>query len=281
MTRLAESYAHCTAVAQARAKNFYYSFLVLPQEKRLAMCAIYAFMRECDDRSDEAGASRENVELWRAEMTQTLLGRPAAHAVWPAFEDVVRKYRIPERYFHEMIDGVSSDLEPRAARTFDDLYRYCYLVASVVGLTTIHIFGFEDQRALLLAEECGIAFQLTNIIRDVREDAQNGRVYLPSEDLERFGVTPEMLAGTETTPEIRQLLAFEGARARDYYNRALPLIAMVNEDSQPALWALIEIYSRLLARIVDRDYDVMPARIALTTGEKLQVLGRAWLRRLF
>ncbi|MGC4053954.1 MAG: phytoene/squalene synthase family protein [Paludibaculum sp.] len=281
MSRLSASYAHCVDVARARAKNFYYSFLVLPEEKRLAMCAIYAFMRECDDLSDEAGASLSNIAGWRAQMVQTLTGPPADHLVWPAFQDVVRKYRIPAQYFHEMIDGVSSDLEPRKVETFDELYRYCYLVASVVGLTTIHIFGFDDPRALALAEKCGIAFQLTNIIRDVREDAANQRVYLPAEDLARFGVTPEALASPVTTPEIRQLLEFEGARAQRYYNESTPLIAMMREDSQPALWALIEIYSQLLKRIQQRGYDVMPGKIRLSTSEKMTVLGRAWLRRLF
>lgn len=281
MSRLSASYAHCVGVARARAKNFYYSFLVLPEEKRLAMCAIYAFMRECDDLSDEAGASLSNIAGWRAQMVQTLTGPPADHPVWPAFQDVVRRYRIPARYFHEMIDGVSSDLEPRTVQTFDELYRYCYLVASVVGLTTIHIFGFEDPRALALAEKCGIAFQLTNIIRDVREDAANQRVYLPAEDLARFGVTPEALAAPVTTPEIRQLLEFEGARAQRYYAESAPLIAMVREDSQPALWALIEIYSQLLKRIQQRNYDVMPGKIRLSTSEKMTVLARAWLRRLF
>lgn len=281
MSRLSASYAHCVGVARARAKNFYYSFLVLPEEKRLAMCAIYAFMRECDDLSDEAGASLSNIAGWRAQMVQTLTGPPANHPVWPAFQDVVRKYRIPAQYFHEMIDGVSSDLEPRTVQTFDELYRYCYLVASVVGLTTIHIFGFDDPRALALAEKCGIAFQLTNIIRDVREDAANQRVYLPAEDLARFGVTPEALAGPVTTPEIRQLLEFEGARAQRYYAESRPLIAMMREDSRPALWALIEIYSQLLNRIQQRGYDVMPGKIRLSTSEKMTVLGRAWLRRLF
>jgi phytoene synthase len=281
MSRLSASYAHCVGVARARAKNFYYSFLVLPEEKRLAMCAIYAFMRECDDLSDEAGASLSNIAGWRAQMVQTLTGPPADHPVWPAFQDVVRKYRIPAQYFHEMIDGVSSDLEPRTVQTFDELYRYCYLVASVVGLTTIHIFGFDDPRALALAEKCGIAFQLTNIIRDVREDAANQRVYLAAEDLARFGVTPEALAGPVTTPEIRQLLEFEGARAQRYYAESRPLIAMMREDSRPALWALIEIYSQLLNRIQQRGYDVMPGKIRLSTAEKMTVLARAWLRRLF
>ncbi|MBI5086026.1 MAG: phytoene/squalene synthase family protein [Acidobacteria bacterium] len=283
MIRLEDSYAHCERVARARAKNFYYSFLVLPRAKRLAMCAIYAFMRECDDLSDEQGASRGKIEDWRAQLDRTLAGTPAEHAVWPAFLDVAKRYRIPPRYFHEMIDGVSSDIstgEPRYLETFDELYRYCYLVASVVGLTTVHIFGFEDPRALELAERCGIAFQLTNIIRDVGEDARMGRVYLPEEDLRRFGVSVESLSGQVSTPEIRRLLEHEADRARRYCDDSLPLIGMVNNDSRPALWALIEIYSRLLKRIRQRNYDVLPGKIRLSTAEKTAVLARAWGKRL-
>ena len=165
-------------------------------------------------------------------------------------------------------------------RNFDDLYRYCYLVASVVGLTTIHVFGFRDPRAVALAEKCGIAFQLTNIIRDVREDALDGRIYLPEEEREQFGVAKDSLRATETSEAVRRLLEFEGARARAYYLESRPLIEMVSEDSRPALWALIEIYRRLLERIAGRDYDVMSERIALSTAEKLSVLAQAWGKRL-
>jgi phytoene synthase len=280
MTALAASYEYCVAVARARAKNFYYSFLVLPERKRLAMCAVYAFMRECDDLSDEDGATRERLADWRGQFDAALAGRAGSHKIWPAFLDVVRRYGIPARYAHEMIDGVSSDLEPRHVETFDELYRYCYLVASVVGLTTIHIFGFTDPRAPLLAERCGIAFQLTNIIRDVGEDARNGRLYLPAEDLRRFEVMPEALRNGVGSESVRQLLAFEGERARACYDEARPLIGMVDEDSRPALWALIEIYSRLLARIHESRYDVLPAKIRLTTAEKMGVLGHAWVKRL-
>src|SRR6266446_8273230 len=181
MPTLAESYAFCRHVARSRAKNFYYSFILLPREQRNAMCAVYAFMRYCDDLSDEPGASLEPLERWRIALDHALAGQYDGHPTLPAFHDTVRRYRIPPQYFHEMIDGVSSDLHPRRIRTFEELYRYCYQVASVVGLTTIHIFGFEDPRALELAEKCGIAFQLTNIIRDVKEDEELGRVYLPDE----------------------------------------------------------------------------------------------------
>src|SRR5882724_2954010 len=188
MATLAESYSFCRNVARTRAKNFYYSFVLLPSEQRNAMCAIYAFMRYCDDLSDEPGATREPLERWRIALDRALAGRYDAHPTLPAFHDTVQRYKIPAQYFHEMIDGVSSDLQPRRIQTFDQLYRYCYQVASVVGLTTIHIFGFDSREALPLAEKCGVAFQLTNILRDVREDVERGRIYLPQDDLKRFGV---------------------------------------------------------------------------------------------
>jgi phytoene synthase len=188
-----DSYAFCERVARSQAKNFYYSFLLLSRPQRRAMCAIYAFMRYCDDLSDAEGIADRPAAIarWRADLDQTLAGNPTEHPVWPAFADAVQRYSMPHAYFYEMIEGVSSDLEPRRIGTFDELYRYCYQVASVVGLTIIHIFGFDSPDARRLAETCGIAFQLTNILRDVREDALNGRVYLPQEDLSRFGVFAE------------------------------------------------------------------------------------------
>src|SRR5206468_3590696 len=145
------SYAWCTNIAKTRAKNFYYSFVLLSAEQKNAMCAIYAFMRYCDDLSDEPGAAAAPIERWRRDLTKALNGDTASPSpLWPAFQDAVQRYKIPHQYFYEMIDGVLSDLEPRRILTFDELYRYCYRVASVVGLTIIHIFGFEDPAALLL-----------------------------------------------------------------------------------------------------------------------------------
>src|SRR5215469_3432747 len=192
MSEVERSYAYCRRVAR-RAKNFYYSFLLLSGHQRKAMCAIYAFMRYCDDLSDEPGANRAAIERWHGEMEDALDGRFSGHPVWPAFHHTVRRFGIPHQYFREMIEGVSSDLEPRRIETFDELYRYCYQVASVVGLTTIHIFGFDTRTALPLAEKCGVAFQLTNILRDIREDAGRDRIYLPAEDLRRFAVSEEDL----------------------------------------------------------------------------------------
>ncbi len=277
MVTLEQSHAYCERVSRRRAKNFYYSFLLLPRPKRQAMCAIYAFMRECDDRSDGPDAALEKVAEWRAGLDAALAGDAPHHPIWPAFVDTARRYNIPARYFHEMIDGVSSDFETKTISTFDELYRYCYLVASIVGLTIIHIFGFEDPKALGLAEKCGVAFQLTNILRDVREDSGNGRVYLPADDLARFGVKPEELNQTRLTPTLRDLFLFEATRARSYYTESRPLLGMVHRDSRPALWALMEIYSRLLARIEAEGYPVLERRVSLPAREKLGIVLRAWL----
>ena len=274
---LEESYGYCERISRERAKNFYYSFLLLPRPKRQAMCAIYAFMRECDDRSDAPGATLESVVQWRGELDATLIGNLPDHPVWPAFADTARRYKIPARYFHEMIDGVASDLEARTIETFEDLYRYCYLVASIVGLTIIHIFGFDDPKALELAEKCGIAFQLTNVLRDVREDAGNGRVYLPEDDLARFGVTTEALNQPRLTPPLRSLFEFESARAGKFYVESRPLLDLVHRDSRSALWALMEIYRRLLDRIAAEGYPVLERRVSLRAPEKIGIVLRAWL----
>lgn len=280
-TSVAQSYAHCERVARSKAKNFYYSFLLLTREQRAAMCAIYAFMRECDDLSDEpsSGENSGALESWRAEMSAVLAGGEGVHPIWPAFRDAVSRFQIPHLYFHEMIDGVSSDLAARRMQTFDELYKYCYQVASVVGLTIIHIFGFDDPKALELAEKCGIAFQLTNILRDVREDAERGRVYLPAEDLRRFNVDPsEFLRSSSVGAHFQALMGFEAARARAYYDESAPLVGMVRRQSRPSLWALIEIYSRLLKRIDASGFDVLRRRIRLSGAEKIWILVRAMLR---
>jgi phytoene synthase len=269
------SYEYCRRVARRRAKNFYYSFVLLSRPQRRAMCAIYAFMRYCDDLSDEPGATRGAIERWRAEMEEALAGRFSGHPVWPAFYHTVRRFGIPHQYFREMIAGVFSDLEPRAFETFDELYRYCYQVASVVGLTTIHIFGFDTRSALPLAEKCGVAFQLTNILRDVREDAERGRIYLPAEDLRRFGVTAEDLRAGRRSEPFQRLMAFEAERARAYYNESQPLLDLIHPRSRKSLWALIAIYSRLLERIEESGFDVFRQRVRLPLWEKSWIVWRA------
>ena len=230
-------------------------------------------MRYCDDISEGEGASREAIDRWRRDLDQALNGQYGANPLWPAFHDTVQRYQIPCQYFHEMISGVSSDLEPRQIQTFDELYRYCFQVASVVGLTIIHIFGFESQQALPLAEKCGIAFQLTNILRDVREDAENQRVYIPAEDIQRFSAD----LGKRNENFIR-LLSFEAERGRRYYDESRPLLELVHKRSRASLWALIEIYRRLLTRIERSNFDVLSRRISVPTWEKLGILASAALR---
>jgi 15-cis-phytoene synthase len=278
VTSLEQSWAHCRAVAKKRARNFYYSFILLPPEKKNAMCAIYAFMRYCDDLSDEPGATRSAMDRWRDALTAALAGHPGDNPSWPAFIDSVQRYSIPHEYFYEMIQGVASDLEPRTIQTFDELYQYCYRVASVVGLTTIHIFGFTSPEALPLAEKCGVAFQLTNILRDVHEDAELGRIYLPAEDLTRFGVSADDLKNGRRTEQFGRLMEFETERARRYYRESAPLLDLIQPQSRPSLWALIAIYSRLLDHLAEAQYDVLTRRISLSSLEKSWIVLRAALR---
>jgi 15-cis-phytoene synthase len=275
MNAIDQSYEYCCNVARSRAKNFYYSFILLSRQQRKAMCAIYAFMRYCDDLSDEPGASRAAIERWRGELADALEGRFSNHPVWPAFHHTVRRFGIPHEYFYSMIDGVSSDLEPRRIETFDELYRYCYQVASVVGLTIIHIFGFDTRSALPLAEKCGVAFQLTNILRDIREDAEKGRVYLPAEDLRSFGVTEEDLRAGKRDESFLKIMRFEAARAHSYYDQSATLLDLIHPRSRPSLWALISIYSRLLQRIERGNYDVFTHRVRLPLWEKSWIVMRA------
>jgi len=281
---LDESYNYCRQVARSRARNFYYSFLLLERPQRDAMCAVYTFNRYCDDLSDEPAVAeperlREKIAQWRVELDRALRGDYSENTLWPAFHDTVQRYKIPHRFFHEMIDGISSDLEPRQVRTFDELYRYCYQVASVVGLTIIHIFGFDSVKALLLAEKSGIAFQLTNIIRDVREDAQLGRIYLPLEDLDRFDVPISQLKQGSEDDAFRRFLEFECARAQRFYDESAGLSALIHKRSRPSLWALRQIYMSLLSRIKRADYNVLSERINVPTHTKIALLVRAFIVR--
>jgi phytoene synthase len=278
---LEDSFAYCRRVTRQRARNFYYSFVLLKRAEHDAMCALYTFMRYSDDLSDEPAADGETARLrmdrWRADLDAALRGQFGEHPVWPAFRSVTERYGIPHNYFREMIDGVASDLEPAEFKTFADLYRYCYKVASVAGLAVIHVLGFESPRALGLAEQCGVAFQLTNIVRDVREDGARGRVYFPAEDLDRFGVDRQDLLLGRDSPGLRQLLRFEAARAKTCYQDSAPLVELVRRPNRSSLWALIEIYRRLLERIERSDFDVLRGRMSLPAAEKCYVVARAAL----
>ena len=282
MVTLALSYRHCTRVAREEARNFYYAFRVLPTEKRHAFCAIYAFMRHSDDISD-AGADRlARLVEWRSRLERTLEGDYGNSAVLPAFHDTLRRFSIPAELFFELLRGAEMDLTGVRYRTFHDLYQYCYRVAGVVGLTSIRIFGFpadREEQASQLAESCGIAFQLTNILRDLKEDAQSGRTYLPEEDLERFGCTPSELALSHVGEELRELILYECQRAWEYYRKALPLLDLVSADSRPALWAMMALYASILKRIEQAPLRILRRRAELSDMQKFQILTRGlWTR---
>ena len=253
-TSLQASYQHCHRLARSRARNFYYGFWLLPKPRRDAFCAVYAFMRYCDDVADGEASTAEKagkLRAWHQTLERALAGDYGDSLILPAFHDAVERYQIPEEYFHQLIAGTEMDLTVHSYRTFEELYQYCYHVAAVVGLFSLHMFGFRDPRAKLLAERCGIAFQLTNILRDVQQDAAAGRIYLPLEDLEKFRCTTEQILRRVRNPAYYQLMRHEIARARAYYQEAAPLIEMVEPESRPALWTLISIYRRVL-RAVER-----------------------------
>jgi squalene synthase HpnC/squalene synthase HpnD len=277
---VAQSYAECRRVARASASNFYYAFFMLPQAKRDGLCALYAFMRLVDDVSDTIGSvvdKQRGLVRWRAALDAAAAGDVSSHPILAAFADTIERFHIPARYFHDLISGAEMDLTVGEYPTFDRLREYCYRVAGTVGLTCLHVFGFDDPHAPDLAEKLGIAFQVTNILRDVRSDYEMGRVYLPLDDLAHFGVRPEALARGPLTPEMRGLLEFESARAWNFYREGVELIPLVHADARAALWALARIYSSLLRRIEARGYDVFSERVRLSTPEKTGILLRARL----
>ncbi|HLJ56007.1 MAG TPA: phytoene/squalene synthase family protein [Chthonomonadaceae bacterium] len=282
-TDLAVSYAHCAHVAKTQARNFYFSFLTLSAERRAAMCAIYAFMRYSDDVSDEAAADRskaDEMRAWRTALDRALEGDYGDSLILPAFHDTVRKFAIPAQYFHDLIDGTEMDLTKSRYETFDELHGYCYRVASVVGFVCLHVWGFEPDngRALAYAEDCGLAFQLTNILRDVREDAERDRIYLPQEDLRRFGVTEADLRFGALTDSFRALMRFEVDRAKDYYRRAANLSPLVHAAGRPTLSIMMSIYRGILDNIERNRYDVHSRRARISTPRKLGIVAGAWIR---
>jgi len=292
-SQIAVAYSVCRSITRAAAKNFYYAFLVLPAAKRQALCAVYAFMRRCDDISDDsklpAYERRQKLEEWIDALHYAQAGRPTDDPVLLALNDTQRRYKIPVELLDQLAYGTGMDIQENTSgaatlqvlyRTFGDLRVYCYRVASVVGLVCIRIFGYHDVAAEPLAENLGLAFQLTNIIRDIKEDAAMGRIYLPAEDLARFKVATEDLRQKAIPERLRWLLAAEADRAREYYTAATDLMALIDEDSRPALWVLVSIYARLLEKIADRKYDVFGKKISLSVREKVFILGKGLLKRL-
>jgi phytoene synthase len=304
--RTAEAYRFCRDVARREAKNFYWAFRVLPRHKSDAMCAVYAFMRRADDLSDDESKSIELrraemaawLESWRASRLTALMNSTPAEADDPVFRALAhtqRAFNIPDSLLEQLVAGTTMDLEVKQAdgtgqgtegasdliqiySTFDELYRYCYLVASVVGLVCIKIFGYSDPAAEQLAEETGVAFQLTNILRDVKEDIDRDRLYIPLDLLDEFGGRVKdiraLASGRRMAESERAMLATLAIRAEKYYLAANKLIPLLDRDSRAALWVLVTIYHRLLKRIAERKMEVFHQRVALSTTEKLTVLLR-------
>ena len=292
-------------MARREAKNFYWAFRVLPQGKSDAMCAVYAFMRKADDLADDESMSiearRAAMEEWTAAWRRSR-AESSTDQIFVALNDTQQRFGISNELLEQLVagttmdlqpqlegmvqlrdtivarDGASTDYELQAYGSFDDLYRYCYLVASVVGLVTIRIFGYRDSQAELLAERTGIAFQLTNILRDVREDAERGRMYLPLEDLQSTGASIGQMLTASTSGLVAQgtqaLLAKEIGRAREFYRSGYELIPLIDNDAQPAMRVLVTIYHRLLERIAADPVAVFRERVSVPTAEKLAILGR-------
>jgi 15-cis-phytoene synthase len=280
---LKASYKSAVDTVARSHSNFSSSFVVLSREKKLAFCAVYAFMRFCDDISDGETSNENKRELlarWRAQLDADETENSPDNSIMPAFRDTLQKFSIPKQYFHWIIDGTEMDLDVFRYETFEDLYKYCFNVASAVGLVCLQIFGFKDERAKKLAEQCGIAFQLTNILRDVKEDAERGRIYLPLEDLRKFDYSQEELQRGVLDERFRKLMNFETERAREYYRAARNLLPLVEKSSRPCLWAMIEIYERLLNRIIQSQFDVFSQRIRLSGQEKVTVALRALVMRI-
>jgi phytoene synthase len=297
--KTAAAYEACIQIARHEAKNFYYAFLALPRPKRQAICAVYAFMRHADDVSDDDARSREqrraDLAAWLDAWHRAAAGESSSDPVFIALADARERFNIPLELLDQLVHGTAMDLDTTTAEkaaygeaaeprpwdtyaTFDDLRRYCYYVASVVGLVCIRIFGYSDPRAEALAEDTGIAFQLTNILRDVKEDAERGRVYLPLESLTHYGVRIERLAsvrdGSQLTLNQRALLESLAKRAEEYYQSGRALLPLIDADARPALWVLITIYHRLLRRIEGRNYDVFSERVSVPVLARLAVLLR-------
>ena len=294
-TNLVESYDECHHIAREARSNFYHAFFLLPRQKRDALAALYAFMRLVDDVADEGAdlaTKQRGLAKWRAALDQAINGGeqvfdgtaamnspaatlPGAAQVLPALVDTMQRYRMPARYLHDLISGAEMDLTVQTYPTFERLKEYCYRVAGTVGLTCTHVFQFSDARALDLAEKLGLAFQLTNIIRDVREDYELGRVYLPEEDLARYGVSPEDLGRSEATLGVRELLRFETERAWQLYEEGSALLGLIEADSRGAFWLLVHTYTALLGRIELLDFAVFGERVRLSKAEKMMFVAKA------
>jgi phytoene synthase len=274
------AYDECAAITKASSTNFYYAFLTLPPEKRRAIYATYAFCRLCDDIVDEperrptAAVELQNV---RANLAAAFRGEPAG-PIWTALDDTRRRFGVPHEHFSAVVDGCEMDLAGVRYQTFEDLIEYCKRVASAVGLVCIEVCGYDDQAAVEYAVDLGIAMQLTNIVRDVAEDAEEGRIYLPQEDLRRFDYSDADLMAGVVNENFRKLIEFEVERAKRYFESGYRLFPLLDRRARACPETMASVYRSLLDRIESADYDVLSQRVSLGTTRKLALAFRLWLR---
>jgi phytoene synthase len=266
---------YCKNKASRSGSSFYYSFLFLPERQRQAVTALYAFCREVDDIVDECSntdVARAKLQWWKNEISDLYNGSPQ-HPVSQALSESLLHFSLEKRYFEDIIDGMLMDLEIFSYNSFEDLKRYCYRVASVVGLLTVEIFGYSDSKTLQYAADLGLAFQLTNIIRDVREDAERGRIYLPQEDLKMFSVSMDDILTFKDSENFRALMHFQSDRAHQYYNQAYSLLPEIDRYAQRGGIIMASIYESLLREMKNDGLDVLRTRTKLTPLRKLWI---AW-----
>lgn len=291
-----ESFEWCRRVSRARARNFYYGMKLTPPDTRRSMHAVYAWMRAADDLADNPSARNgqaltvgPRLEALRR-LTHRMIDAPEMPdpcdtdfaPMWPAVRETFRSHRIPIDYLDAMIDGQLLDASAHTYHTFDDLYDYCYKVASVVGLTCVEVWGHDDDdRVCTLAEHRGIAFQLTNILRDVVEDSQRGRTYLPQEDFDSFGLSPDQIKKGQADQAFDRFMAYQIQRAQSYYDRSMDLEQHLNQSCRAASWAMMRTYHDLLGRIRKDPRRVLHARVRLSAIRKSSIVLTAALRRAF
>ena len=281
-TELERAYDHCQRIARSQAKNFYYAFRTLPAPRRRAIYATYAFCRVCDDIADDDHTLEEKQRLFaqtRRRLDQSRNGT-VADPVFAALGDAASIYDIPARYFEEVIEGVEMDLVRTRYQDFDELRAYCYKVASAVGLICIEVFGYEDLNAKEYAADLGLAMQLTNIMRDIKEDTQRGRIYIPLEEMASFGYSERELEDGVVNDTFRDLMRSQVDRARRYFDSGQRLIPLVSPRSRACPAIILGVYRAILDRIEAADYDVFQQRISLSTSKKLLLMARLWATSL-
>ncbi|MHB8619186.1 MAG: presqualene diphosphate synthase HpnD [Chloroflexota bacterium] len=278
---VAAGYEHCRVVARREAANFYYGFISLAPERRRAIYAAYAFSRECDDDSDGEGptdAKRAAIDRARRRLEDCYGGRCGNDPVLLSLADAARRFDIPRTYFEELIAGVEMDLELTRYQDFSALRQYCYRVASTVGLICLQIYGCTERRAREYAVDLGIALQLTNILRDVREDAERGRIYLPLDELNQFGCAEEDLMRQSDSAVFRELLRFQAGRARQFFASGERLLPLLDLRARACTATMGGIYRTILQGIEDGGFAVFAGRVSLSGRQKLGLVGRAWLQ---